>query len=213
MQPAQRVLTDKTHHLKWELPSLKLVSTSAPAPPNNQIDSKSRNSLESGIAEIQDMLLIRPQVKWVSYVVKRPDQVALLMLLHLRWLVTTKLKEQMEVTQLITRMDVDRRNERTHLKDVILMWGLKMLLSTRRSLIHSLSKTWKSSIKKAVLLHKMIPLMRSLSSITLHLTRSNQRRIRSSETRHYSLRPSAVTNMVHGVQAIKAAWSCVSSHN
>ena len=80
----KKVLTNKMHLQKWELHWLRPASTSAPAPPNNQIDSKSRNTLESGIAEIQDMLLIRLQVKWVFYVVKSQDQLALLSQLQLR---------------------------------------------------------------------------------------------------------------------------------
>ena len=151
------------HLQKWEPHWPRLACTSAPAPPSNQIDSKWRNSLGSGIAEIQDMALIRPQVKWVCYVVKRQDQLALLSQLHLNWEPSTKLSKQKEVTQLTTRMekmDVHHQSERMSLKDAILMWDLRMLLLMRRSPIHSLSKTWKSSIKKPVLLHKMIHLLK-----------------------------------------------------
>jgi len=76
-----------------------------PAPPNNQIDSKSRNSLESGIAEIQDMLLIRLQVKWAFYAVKRQDQLALLKQLHLNAQPSTKPSKQSRVTQSTTNLE------------------------------------------------------------------------------------------------------------
>ena len=114
MHKAKKVLTNTMHLQKWEVHWPRLASTSAPAPPNNQIDSKWRSTLESGIKGIQDMLQIRLQVKWVFYVVKRQDQLALLSQLHLNVMPSTKLsRQQTRVTQSTTSLEKEETQSET----------------------------------------------------------------------------------------------------
>jgi hypothetical protein len=60
------------------------------------------------------MLQIRLQVKWVFYVVKRQDQLALLSQLHLNVMPSTKLsRQQTRVTQSTTSLEKEETQSET----------------------------------------------------------------------------------------------------